>query len=158
MGGMASEIERKFLAASVPGESVLAPGRRLRQGYLAEEGAVEVRLRWIGDGATLTVKAGSGLRRTEVESPIAAAEAEALWPHTEGRRLEKVRYAVVLADGLVAELDRYEGDLAGLVTVEVEFSSEEEAARFEPPEWFGRELTGETGWSNAALARHGRPT
>ena len=53
--------------------------------------------------------------------------------------------------------DRYEGALEGLVTVEVEFPTEEEAARFEPPGWFGRELTGEPGWSNAALARHGRP-
>jgi CYTH domain-containing protein len=157
-GGMASEIERKFLAASMPDEQELAPGRRLRQGYLAEEGVVEVRLRWTGDATTLTVKAGSGLHRTEVDVPIDPGEAEALWPHTDGRRLEKVRHEVALADGVVAELDRYEGDLEGLVTVEVEFPSEAEAARFDPPDWFGRELTGEPGWSNAALARHGRPT
>jgi CYTH domain-containing protein len=154
---MASEIERKFLAASVPGELDLAPGRRLRQGYLAEDGPVEVRLRWTDAEATLTVKAGSGLHRTEVEAPIGAADADALWSHTEGRRLEKVRSEVVLDDGVVAEVDRYEGPLDGLVTVEVEFASEDEAARFEPPAWFGRELTGEAGWSNAALARHGRP-
>ena len=154
---MPVEIERKFLAASVPGEQDLAPGRRLRQGYLAEDGAVEVRLRRTGDAAALSVKAGAGLRRTEVEAPISAEDAEALWAHTEGRRLEKVRYEVVLDGGLVAEVDRYEGDLDGLVTVEVEFASEADAARFEPPAWFGRELTGAPGWSNAALARHGRP-
>ncbi len=51
----------------------------------------------------------------------------------------------------------YAGVLAGLSVVEVEFGSEREAASFAPPAWFGRELTGETGWSNAALARHGRP-
>jgi CYTH domain-containing protein len=154
---MASEIERKFLVAAVPSEAVLGPGRMLRQGYLAEEGAVEVRLRFADGEAVLTVKAGGGLTRTEVEVPLDAGAAEVLWPHTEGRRVEKVRHRVPLDDGAVAELDRYRGPLEGLVTVEVEFPTEGAAERFVPPAWFGRELTGEPGWSNAALARHGRP-
>ena len=57
----------------------------------------------------------------------------------------------------MAEVDRYGGELAGLWTVEVEFESEEAAADFSPPPWFGPELTDVDGWSNAALARHGRP-
>ena len=40
---------------------------------------------------------------------------------------------------------------------EVEFASETDAAAFDPPDWFGPELTGNADWSNAALARHGRP-
>jgi CYTH domain-containing protein len=154
---MASEIERKFLVETVPTESELGPGRVLRQGYLAEEGAVEVRLRLTDDGAVLTVKAGSGLHRTEVERALADDEAEALWGHTEGRRVEKVRYRVPLDDGSVAEVDRYGGALDGLLTVEVEFATDGDAARFVAPPWFGGELTGASGWSNAALARHGRP-
>jgi CYTH domain-containing protein len=59
--------------------------------------------------------------------------------------------------GHVAEVDLYAGALAGLCVVEVEFSSETDAAAFIPPAWFGRELTGQRGWNNAALARHGRP-
>ena len=55
----------------------------------------------------------------------------------------------------VAELDVYEGTLAGLLTVEVEFDSEDTAQQFAPPEWFGREVTDQEQWSNAALARHG---
>jgi CYTH domain-containing protein len=39
----------------------------------------------------------------------------------------------------------------------VEFDSEDDAAAFAPPHWFGREVTGQAGWSNAALARHGLP-
>ena len=47
--------------------------------------------------------------------------------------------------------------LAGLWTVEVEFDSAQAAQDFRPPAWFGAEVTDVDGWSNAALARHGRP-
>jgi CYTH domain-containing protein len=57
----------------------------------------------------------------------------------------------------VAEVDLFDGDLDGLAVVEVEFPDAGAAAAFEPPPWFGRELTGEGGWSNADLARFGRP-
>ena len=155
---VASEIERKFLVPAVPRSLELGDGARLRQGYLAIDGAVEVRVRRDGDEATLTVKAGTGLARTEVERPLTPAEADELWPATEGRRVEKVRHRVPLPTGEVLELDVYEGALAGLVTAEVEFASEADAGAFEPPAWFGRDVTTEPGWSNASLAVHGPPS
>ena len=88
--------------------------------------------------------------------PVDVAEAEALWPHTVGRRLEKVRHRVPVAGG-VAEVDRYGGELTGLWTVEVEFDVGAGGRRLPPPPWFGAEVTDVDGWSNAALARHGRP-
>ncbi len=153
------EIERKFILPGAPPPGELGAGVRIRQGYLAEEDRVEVRVRITPVDATLTVKAGSGISRTEVDVGISVGQAEALWPHTLGRRIEKQRYRVSLDDppGHVAEVDVYAGDLAGLCVVEVEFSSATDAAAFVPPGWFGRELTGELGWNNAALARHGRP-
>lgn len=153
---MTTEIERKFVVAAGPAPEVLGPGEQLRQGYLAEEGPVEVRVRIAGSGAVLTVKAGRGLTRTEVEVPIGPAEAEALWAHTEGRRIEKVRHRVDVG-GATADVDVYGGALAGLRTAEVEFASEAEAAAFTPPAWWDDEVTGAHGWGNAALARHGRP-
>ena len=152
---METEIERKFLLADVPGAELLGPGVRLRQGYLAEEGAVQVRVR-LAEGAppVLTVKAGRGLTRTEVELEISPEAAGALWPETEGRRIEKVRHRVAVGPHL-ADVDVYEGTLDGLYTAEVEFPSAEAAAAFDPPGWFGREVTGEPGWDNASLARHG---
>jgi CYTH domain-containing protein len=153
---MTTEIERKFVVAAVPAPDVLGPGEQLRQGYLAEEGPVEVRVRIGTSGAVLTVKAGRGLRRTEVEVPVGPAEAEALWAHTEGRRIEKVRHRVDVG-GATADVDVYGGALEGLCTAEVEFASEAEAAAFTPPAWWDGEVTGHDGWANAALARHGRP-
>lgn len=143
----------------VPSSGQLGAGVHVRQGYLAEQGSVEVRVRITSTSATLTVKAGAGVTRTEVELGISLEQAEALWPHTLGRRIDKTRYRVALDDtgGHVAEVDVYAGALAGLCVVEVEFGSEADAAAFVSPGWFGRELTGERGWSNAALARHGRP-
>ncbi len=154
---MSTEIERKFLVEDVPPAPVLGPGARLRQGYLALDEQVEVRMRTAGGATVLTVKAGRGLQRTEVELPLPTGEAEDLWPHAEARSIDKVRHRVALPDGTVAEVDLYEGALAGLATVEVELPSLEAAAAFEPPPWFGREVTGEPGWSNAELARHGVP-
>ncbi len=156
---MAIEIERKFILHGSPPADRLGAGVRIRQGYLAENEPVEVRVRIADAAATLVLKAGTGLSRTEVELPISLAQAEALWPYTARRRIAKTRHRVVLDDDarLVAEVDVYGGALSGLCVVEVEFDSEEDAAAFVPPEWFGRELTGEVGWGNAALARDGRP-
>ena len=156
---MTIEIERKFLLREVPSVESLGPGVHIRQGYLAEEGVVEVRVRITADHASITVKAGTGLSRTEVDLPVTLAQAEALWMHTHGRRIDKTRHKVTLDDapGLLAEVDVYGGYLDGLCVVEVEFDSEHGATGFNPPAWFGREVTGQQGWSNAALARHGRP-
>jgi CYTH domain-containing protein len=155
---MASEIERKFLVPAVPSSLELGSGSRLRQGYLAIDGPVEVRLRFDGEAATLTVKAGSGVTRTELERPLSAAEADELWPATEGRRVEKVRHRVPQPTGEILELDVYEGDLAGLVTAEVEFPTMVDAEAFAVPDWCAPELTDAPGWSNASLAVQGRPS
>lgn len=154
------EIERKFLVTRLPDGIDTAAARPLRQGYLAEDGSVAVRVRIDGGHAVLTVKAGRGLTRTEVEVGLSAEQAAALWPHTAGRSLEKRRLAVPLAGehaGLIVDLDLYDGALVGLMTAEVEFPDESTARAFTPPSWFDRELTGEPGWSNADLARDGIP-
>lgn len=153
---MPVEIERAFVAAGVPDPALLGPGVPLRQGYVASEGEVEVRLRIQPEGARLTVKAGRGRVRTEVELPLDPDDAEALWPHTAGRRIAKRRHRVPVGEH-VAEVDVYEGELAGLCRIEVEFTSAPEADGFAPPRWFGVEVTGDDRWSNASLARHGRP-
>ena len=156
---MASEIERKFLVPAVPSSLELGSGSRLRQGYLAIDGPVEVRVRRSGDASVLTIKAGSGLARTEVERDLTEAEADELWPATEGRRVEKVRFtASPCRRATSSSVDVYEGALDGLVTAEVEFADGEAATAFDAPDWCARELTGDAAWSNAVLAVQGRPS
>jgi CYTH domain-containing protein len=153
---MSTEIERKFLVASVPGD--MDPGERVDQGYLAlGDDGLEVRLRSKGAKRLLTIKQGSGLTRVEEELELDPAVFDRLWPLTEGRRVEKVRHLVPLDRDLTAEVDIYRGDLEGLEVVEVEFSSEEAAGAFDPPDWIGREVTGDGRYANRALASEGLP-
>jgi len=150
------EIERKFLVDRLPGG--LGEGDRIEQGYLAiGDDGVEVRVRRRGDDMTLTIKSGPGMTRTEEELAIDARRFESLWPLTEGRRVVKTRHLVALADGLTAEVDVYDGALAGLLTAEIEFPSEAASQAFTAPEWLGREVTGDGRFKNQRLAVEGRP-
>lgn len=152
------EIERKFLVLDVPPEVAARPAEAIEQGYLALDGAVEVRLRRRGARHLLTVKGGEGLTRLEEELELDARRFEALWPLTEGRRVEKTRRRVALPAGLELELDEYSGALAGLWVAEVEFGSVAAGAAFSPPAWLGAEVTGDPGYANRSLATTGLPS
>jgi CYTH domain-containing protein len=147
------ERERKFLVGSLPAD--IGPAVKIRQGYLAIDGEVEVRIRDAGGDHVLTIKGGRGRDRTEVENPLDEEQFDALWPLTTGRRLEKGRHRVRLGDGLTAEVDLYRGRLQGLLVVEVELPPDQDPDTFIPPDWFGRELTDDPRYSNAALASAG---
>ena len=155
---MASEIERKWIADEPPTADALGAGTPLRQGYVAIDGGVSVRVRISPRKAWLTIKGGGdGLDRTEVEVDLDLAEAEDLWTHTADRRLEKTRHRIPVGE-YTAEVDLFGGALAGLCVVEVEFPTVDAADSFSAPAWFGREVTGQPEWSNASLARYGRPS
>ena len=64
--------------------------------------------------------------------------------------VEKTRYCVDASNGLVWEVDEFEGVLAGLILAEIEL--EDINQKFDFPEWIGIELTGLKNWSNASLA------
>ncbi len=151
------EVERKFLVDRVPAEVCAVESVRIRQGYLAVSSESEVRIRDSDGDYTLTVKSGRGIERAESEVQLLGTQFEKLWPMTEGHRVEKRRMRVALEDGLVAELDVYEGGLEGLVTVEVEFASRREADEFVPPSWFGEDVSEDHRYKNASLARFGSP-
>ena len=64
--------------------------------------------------------------------------------------VEKIRYCIDAGNGLVWEVDEFEGVLAGLILAEIEL--EDINQEFHHPEWIGIELTGLKNWSNASLA------
>lgn len=150
---MQVERERKFLimdsSAPIPAE-----GLAITQGYLAiEPGGNEVRIRQKGDWYFLTVKSGeNGLSRSEAEIEISAEQFRELWPLARQRAIEKVRYQVPLQEGLIAEVDVFSGRHSGLILIEVEFESEEAAAAFTVPPWFGQEVTTDSRYKNKNLA------
>ena len=87
---------------------------------------------------------------------LTRAQFEALWPMTEGRRVEKIRYDITHEDHVI-ELDVYSGALSGLLTAEVEFPSLEASAAFHPPPWLGQEITEDKRYKNKNLALDGLP-
>jgi adenylate cyclase len=152
---LAVEVERKFLVPETPDLSG-TEADEIEQGYLAIGADGEVRVRRRGEALVLTAKRGSGLSRQEAEIELDRERFDELWPLTEGRRLHKRRHVVPHGD-LKIEVDVYEGDLQGLVVAEIEFSSEEEARGFDPPKWFGEEVTGDRRYLNETLATEGMP-
>jgi len=146
------EIERKFLVQWLPDNLKRRRHFIIEQGYLATESAGrQVRLRKRGKATSLTFKVGRGSHREEREVKVSPKQFSTLWPGTAGRRLRKVRYEIPW-EGLLIEVDIYRGRHEGLVVAEVEFPDTASCRRFEPPWWFGREVTGEKRYSNVRLA------
>lgn len=147
------ERERKFLVTGPP--PVAGTGDHIRQGYFAIDRTVSARVRErSGWASTMTVKAGSGATRTELEWELAPEIFDLLWPLAEGRCIDKTRYEVAVGDH-TAEVDVFGGSLGGLCLVEVEFDSDAAMAAFIPPDWFGAEVTDDGRYANAHLATHG---
>jgi adenylate cyclase len=148
---MAKEIERKFLVASDGWRKVCDGGSLLRQAYIAAMDDRSVRVRISDDArARLTIKVGkSALVRDEYEYDLPVADAEELMDRAIGIVIEKTRYRIPF-HGFTWEIDEYTGALRGLVVAEVELASENDAPVL--PAWLGREVTGDTRYSNQSLA------
>jgi CYTH domain-containing protein len=154
---MGLEIERKFLVKHLPPAADQLSGDTIRQGYvIATEDGIELRVRQKRARFFQTIKMGDGLSRTEIEFELTHDQFRRLWPSTEGRRVSKTRYRLPVG-AHTAELDRFDGDLAGLFLVEVEFPSVAASRQFSPPDWFGEEVTEDGRYKNNHLAAHGIP-
>ena len=95
------------------------------------------------------------MAREEAEFAITREQFERLWKKIETNAIQKKRVLIPLPGGLTVEADIYHGILQGLLTVEVEFNSIDQAKRFDPPNWFGREVTDDPNYSNSSLAING---
>lgn len=148
---MGYEIERKWLVRSLPEEMEHFPHIDIIQGYLCTNPVI--RPRKDGDSYYLTYKGKGTISREEYNLPLTKEAFESLIAKCDGIIINKIRYLIPLPNGLTAELDIFHGVYEGRVYVEVEFESLEEAEDFTAPDWFGEEVTGKPGYSNAELSK-----
>ena len=139
------EIERKFLIKQIPKDCTSFPCRQIEQAYLNTDPVVRVRRD--NEDYYLTYK-GKGL--------LLNKEAyEHLLSKADGIILTKKRYMIPVPgnEHLTIELDVFEGHYNGLILAEVEFSTEEEAKAFNPPSWFGEDVTFSGEYHNSRLSK-----
>lgn len=144
------EIERKYLIRRLPENLSQYQCKKIAQGYICTNPVV--RIRKSDDEYYLTYKGKGLMAREEYNLPLTQEGYEHMLTKIDGRLIEKSRYLIPLDGKLTAELDIFEGDLAPLIIVEVEFDSLDAANSFIPPEWFGEDVTESRKYHNSNLA------
>jgi adenylate cyclase len=149
-----SEIERKWRLRFIPGE-LTGHSTLIEQGYILT-GDPELRLRREDTAEyTLTVKGDGDVERPEWSSRIPSWAFDAMWPRVTCS-LRKLRMTIGYQDyDRVLEIDTYLDALDGLLILECEFKSLEEADAFEVPSWAAGaiEVTYDPRFKNKNLAQ-----
>lgn len=142
------EIERKFLVdeKKLPKDLVW---ESVKQGYLSFEPQVRIRI-WRGT-ADITVKSHGTVVRDEFKYDISLEDAEEMMKICDSRVILKDR-ALPIIDGKEWTVDRFYGANEGLVTAEIELTSESESVSI--PEWITKEVSGDERYLNINLARN----
>ena len=164
------EIKRRFLTleTSWKERAKVKLATHIIQGYPVhlQQPGVAVRVRksisFIGN---IKYEYGEKHEGTELITP----EAERIIPEKDGivllsdcedNILNKIRWRVKIGKKLTVEVDEFisiRNEPVILTISEVEFKSTEDAEAFEPPTWFGKEITAEFKWSNYQLCTEGIP-
>ncbi len=159
------EIEKKYLIKSLPKNLKQFKVKEIEQGYLFTNPVIRVRKS--NDKYILTYKSRDNLDidteslcvANEIEMPITKDCYEHLREKSDGLVISKKRYIIPLSSfsseygELVAELDVFYGELEGLVYVEVEFESTNQAREFKPPSWFGEDVSDDLRYRNGVLSK-----
>ncbi len=156
------EIERKFLVKTLPENLNSYPHKQLSQGYISDINP-SIRIRQLDNKYILTIKSVSNVDKekqhlinNEIEFDITKDKFDNLSTKVENTFIEKTRYYIDLGK-YTAELDVFKNALSPLITVEVEFETEENALSFQPPEWFGEDVTADIRYKNFHLSTFGLP-
>lgn len=157
------EIERKYLVRELPEDLDQYEHYEIEQAYLCT--SPTLRIRRMGDAYILTVKEhlvteSSAIHNREEEFALSPESYQRLLAKCEGGHVAKTRYKINLRKqtgdgsytGLTAELDIFHGRHLGLMLVEVEFPNTEVANSFEPPKWFGKDVSRDPRYRNSSLA------
>lgn len=159
---MPNEIERRFVLERLPDDLVIHHPYQVVQAYtvIDDVANIEERVRYRrtpeGNYSYLHYqKRGIGRIRKETATPISPDE---------------FRRAMVTCLGLPVIKHVYHEQWGGrwielhifrshrpLMTIEIEFRNEADAASFRPFSWFGREVTDDRRYNSAAVALYGVP-
>ena len=143
------EIERKFRVNRLP-ELTECSFSVMEQGYLNTEPVVRVRKE--GEEYYLTYK-GKGMMVREEYNLLLNQEAyEHLIQKADGIVIRKKRYFIPYRQYTI-ELDIFDKPYENLIIAEVEFPNCEEAEAFQPPDWFGEEVTYDPRYHNSNLSK-----
>lgn len=145
------EIERKFVPKYLPENLSSFKQQKIEQAYLNT--APVVRIRKQDEEYFLTYKGGGMMAREEYNLPLNKSGYLHLLEKADGNIITKTRYLIPIDNNLTAELDVFEGKFDGMLLVEVEFESVEQAESFTPPEWFGADVTYDKRYHNSYLSK-----
>lgn len=155
------EIERKFLIKNNAFDLEKYDYIEIQQAYISTSPVIRVRKRCIVTAASdkakaieyiLTVKSKGMLSRQEFELQLTQEDHQNLLKKAEGNVITKRRYIIPLDNGLTLELDYFKDLFDGLVMGEIEFSDEDEAKKYNLPDFILREVTFDKRYHNSNMS------
>lgn len=152
---MEIELERTFLIKYIPDGLAECDFKEIMDIYFPQNVPHPVsRIRKKGDKYEITKKeiinGNDSSEQSEKTIPLSKDEFEAL-SKIEGKRLRKNRFYYPY-ENLIAEIDIYLDDLAGLVVVDFEFNSREEMEMFIMPDFCLVDVTQDEAVAGGVLA------
>lgn len=140
------ELELTYLAKELPTDLSEAPHAQMLDIYIPSSAThPTLRIRKCGETYEMTKKQpidkNDASRQLETTVPLTQEEYREL-SALPGKRVEKIRYYYPF-EGVKYEIDVFQGDLTGLVLIDVEFETEEEKRSFTPPSFCGADVTQE---------------
>ena len=145
------EIERKFTVNEIPYLLTDFTYHYIEQAYLCTDPVVRIRRQ--DNDYILTYKSKGKMVREEYNMPLTASSYQHLKGKVDGNIITKKRYLIPFEDNLTIELDIFEGKFQGLIIVEVEFTTIEQANSFNAPSWFKEEVTYSNAYHNSTLSQ-----
>lgn len=158
------EIEKKYTLKKLPDNLESYPCKVIEQAYLNTSPVVRVRKS--DDSYYLTYKGSGLMTREEYNLPLDEDSYKHLLTKADGNVISKKRYIIpienpqfnnnytpIVTPQLVIELDVFAPPFAPLIMAEVEFTSEEMANAFIPPEWFDEDVTNNTEYHNSTMSQ-----
>lgn len=142
------EIERKFLIKEIPENLDSYPFHQIEQAYLCTEPVIRIRRE--DDNYYMTYKSKGLMIREEYNLPLNKEAYHHLKTKADGKMIQKKR-VLIPYETYTIELDIFTQPETGLYLAEVEFETEEAANQFNPPQWFGEDVTQDSRYHNSNM-------